>query len=143
MHNCRVHFRRFVREVVLEWIEVVRGELPLPAKLYKSRLLKIICSTGTRVLERFMRLTHLPQCDWRIFGKLLVFVPIGVDIDERQYIKLVADAIEFALCGFTLQEYNRSKWNGHEIALDQLVLHLALGGVGEEAYRRLGRWLIT
>ena len=141
MHNSRVHFRRFVREVVSEWFTIVRGDLPKDAQLYKTRLLKIICSTGTKVLERFMRLTHLPQCDWRVYGQLKVYIPNGIDICEAKFKEQVIDAIEFALCGCAVPEYNKSKWNGHEAALDQVILHLAMGGVGEEAYRRLGMWL--
>ena len=142
-HNVHVHFRRFVREVTVEWIEIVYGDLPVGAQTYKARLLKVICSTGSKVLERFMRMTHLPQCDWRVIGTLRIHVPIGIDIDENIFIRHVCDSVDETLCGVKMEEYNKSKWNGHEAALDQIITHLGLGGIGAEAYRRLARWFLT
>ena len=121
----------------------MRGELPEEARLYRSRMLKIICSTGTKILERFLRLAHLPQCDWRISGELRIYIPAGIDVDEAKLIVQVINSVEFVLCSCAIVEYNKSKWNGHEAALDQIILHLALGGVGKEAYIRLGNWLRT
>ena len=137
----RPHYRRFVRQVTREYIRIVREPCSPAASRYKEKMLKIICSTGTHVVRRFLTLRWLPNHDWRVRGYMPVYVPPGISVNEKALVTLCVDSVDEMLCGSRISEYNRARWTGHEQAIDEYSLGSNLNGIGDEAYKRLGAWM--
>ena len=138
-----MHYSRFVKEVIREWLVFEYGCLGHDSLQFNKRILTIICSTGGRVLEKMLSLRYVTMCDFRRRGCLVVMIPEGVPLNLDLLRTLIEESVHSVLCGSKIHEYNRSKWNGHEESIDCYLLSDALCGVGTEAYRRLASYMRT
>ena len=117
-------FRSCMREEIASRIEVLDGHPPLAARVYKMCLLKVFASQGSCATTRRALLSLCPNGDWR--SNNIEFYLRDSDTfsraDTGAIVKHVTNGLTVALAAATPHLYNRSKWTGADVAVDDLAV---------------------
>ena len=121
MHRLRV----CIREEIKSRLQILVGEPPLEAIQYKRRLVQLFVQHGRAVPMRQTLLAVCPNGDWR---KPMVqhYVLPGTQVDPEIVGNQLAEGMIAVLAASQPSLYNRSKWTGSDIAVDELGIFEAV-----------------
>eukprot|EP00971_Amphidinium_carterae_P352343 6492556-Amphidinium_carterae.1 len=134
--GCTLEFRKSVAAVIIQRPFLVqRGSPPAHVLSEKKFLLSIFGTTGSKLAERLFLLEKVCTGDWSKTNCLEVYVPAGVEVDEKQLHMEYLKAVLWVLCHKGYETYPRHRWLGADIATDEVALSLALHNIGGEAFQ--------
>ena len=123
-------FRKCLREEVASRLDVLHGRAPPSALAHKRALLRRVVAHGCAVETRQALLVLCPNGDWRKANVEYYVLPGSPLTDPGAILEHVTNGLVIALASSQPHVYNRSKWTGSDIAVDQL-------GVFEACHRLL------
>ena len=123
-------FRHCLRLEIASRLEVFEGACPREAVDYKERVVKMFVSHGSKVTTRRALLALCPNGDWRA-PKVQFYADFRHQFRNRLVVQEhLTSGLVLALASSQPALYNRSKWTGSDIAVDDL-------GVFEAVHRLL------
>jgi hypothetical protein len=131
----RIFHRALIREVV-DTIEIQEGESSVEAKAYRQVSLSVFMGVGhhRKIVQAIMG--SLPNGDWRRQDVVQVFVRHGVHWDRRLVSQLVARGFLRTLAKTSFRIFNRNRWCGNDIAINQLGLFQSCHGLLGRVFKR-------
>ena len=124
-----VQFRRCLREEIASRLEIIQGSPPQEVVDYKKQIVRLFVNHGNAVHTRRALLAICPNGDWRA-ENVQYYVPIvGGDFradDKSGILEFLTHGLTSALASSQPAQYNRSRWTGSDIALDDLSIFEAV-----------------
>ncbi|CAK0879157.1 unnamed protein product [Prorocentrum cordatum] len=117
-------FRQVLREVIGSMILFKVGAPPPEAFFYRRMALRLLSSSGSLVIQKFVALNKFPNGDWRNRSNVEVYVPAfpdGVDLDAHK-------------AKYKTSLYPRDKWTGADACIDQFLSQELCHGLLTKAY---------
>lgn len=113
-------FRRCLRQEIEARLEVVEGVPPRSATDYKKKIIKVFVTHGGKAVTRRALLALCPNGEWR--HPLVQFFTMGQSgwADKSLVLEHLTSGLVIALTSSQPALYNRSKWTGSDIAVDDL-----------------------
>ena len=114
--------RQCIREEVASRIDILDGHPPESASVYKVRLLRVFVSHGSGVITRRALLSLCPNGEWRS-SKVQFYLRHSHQF-SRAYsgaiVTHVANGLIVALAAASPHVYNRNRWTGADLAVDDI-----------------------
>ena len=118
-------------------LEIIPGVCPPEAAAYRTFILELFCSSGTKVALRQCLLKRLPNGDWRRRDKVELYITPGVEFNAETLQQQTITALLLCLGGKNFKTYLRYRWLGCEVATDMVGLALAVHGLAAAAYTHM------
>ena len=124
--------RKCLMAEIASHLGVLQGSPPEAAEAYKRTMLRIFIRHGSATLTKRALLSLCPNGDWRApMVQYYVRTDTPLELRERdKIIQHLSNGLTIALASSRPALYNRSKWTGSDIAVDDL-------GVFESVHRRV------
>ena len=131
-------FRAALREEIATRLKIYSGRAPRAATQYKRNVLRIFCAPGDTSDSRRALLALIPNGEWRSPYVEYYVRPGGqFSIGDRDAIlSHLTDGITLALASSQPAVYNRSRWAGSDVAVNDLGLFEAAHRLLSSAYAR-------
>ena len=128
-------FRTCLREEISSRLEIKEGFPPVAARDYKRKVLQVFAAHGVNVVRRRALLALAPNGDWR--SNRVEFYKGGQHLTDRSAIEEhVSSGLVMALAAAQPHQYNRSKWTGSDIAVDDLAIFECVHGLLAPTFAR-------
>lgn len=130
-------FRACLKAVVRKRLQLLPGDPPATAAIYREHILNLFCSQGPRAADRWMHLCTWFNGDWQNLHKIEHYCSGPVPTDEGARNALVANVVRAATSALAHRApstFPRSRWTGSELATDDLGLMLSVHGLLQHAY---------
>ena len=136
--NTMGMFRRAMREVIEEkGIEVLPGLPPPEAVSHREHVLAMFCRRGTNLAVKRTLLQILPNGDWR--AAKIQFYPDAAT-DDLKDVNTIAEkmctGLVNGLCSRNLTVYQRHRWVGADMAIDDVGIIESCHQLLSSTYRR-------
>ena len=114
-------FRAALRAEIDSRLEVLNGNPPAEAIAYKKRVMRLFVSHGSAVATRRALLALCPNGEWRA-PKVQYYVRSSTSQPRSRaaILEHVTSGVMVALASAQPALYNRSKWTGCDLAVDDL-----------------------
>eukprot|EP00971_Amphidinium_carterae_P340273 6478518-Amphidinium_carterae.1 len=115
-------FRQALKEVIMCQLQVLYGSCSVEASLYRQHALALMVSAGTNLLLNQTLLMALPNGDWRVKGKVQIYVPLALKgtINHKKLASTVTAGLLHVFCSKKPHLYVRHRWTGFEVSCEEL-----------------------
>jgi hypothetical protein len=138
LSECMHRFRESLRHIILERLEVRRGEPPVEAAAFREATLDLFLKRGPYARSRRAILATVLNGDWRDREHVQVYLVPGDQRDEAAIRTQVVNEVCWALAGRVPHTYPRHRWTGACRAFDDVGLVQSVHGLAAAAYQH---WL--
>jgi hypothetical protein len=132
-------FRSCLRWEIITRIKLMRGQPPSDAIQFRKHVLNLFFSRGPNVAARRVILASALTGDWRNRRDVEVYVDHMYNLgggDVKSIGEAVADSAVAGFLGRMFTTYNRSKWIGWDLSVDELAAMEACSGLLSHTYHR-------
>eukprot|EP00971_Amphidinium_carterae_P146548 2904746-Amphidinium_carterae.3 len=114
------------------------GHPPPEANIYKSELISVFISTGSKVLQHKLLAARLPNGDWQRRDELQIYLPLHLKdkVSKIAVSKRVESAITSLAASQRPHLFARHRWTGADLAVEELGRLEGLCGLLGSAFRR-------
>ena len=123
-------FRACLREEIASRLTLLNGSPPPEAAEYKAKCMRAFVTHAGAVTTRMALLALLPNGEWRSHKVEYYRSPSTGLVDAQVVLQYVSDGLFTAFASSQPHIYNRSKWTGSDLAVDDL-------GIFESVHRLL------
>lgn len=131
-------FRKCLRAEIASRLEILKGVAPASAVEYKKKVMGVFVRHGGGVVKRRALLALCPNGEWRA-PKVQYYVNpqiAGEITDPKVILSHLTNGLVMALASAQPACYNRHRWTGSDIAVDQLAVFEAVHRLLSTTYAR-------
>eukprot|EP00971_Amphidinium_carterae_P094939 1878449-Amphidinium_carterae.4 len=120
-------------------MKLVFGHPPPEANIYKSELIRVFISTGSKVLQHKLLAARLPSGDWQRRDELQIYLPMHFKgkVSRSAISKSVESAITSLVASQRPHLFARHRWTGADLAIEELGRLEGLCRLLGSTFRRL------
>ena len=119
-------FRDCLRMEIASRLAVKDGLAPAGALQYKVAVCRLFVSHGRSVVTRRALLALCPNGEWRVSSVEYYHGPRGRQLNDEAILDTLTEGLVVALASSQPTLYNRSKWTGSDMAVDDLGIFEAV-----------------
>ena len=132
---CMARFRRCLREEIASRLVIKEGYPPMAALEHKKKVMRLFASHGTAVGRRRALLALCPNGDWR--SQQVEYYTGGQQLRDPAVIQEhLASGLVLALASSQPTQYNRSRWTGADLVVDDLGVFECVHGLLSTTFAR-------
>lgn len=134
-------FLRFFSASAMAKMRFTLGPISKEAEEHRFRCIRLFCCTGRNLVNRFLALKMFPNGDWRLTDVIEIIVEAlpATPSQELRLKKWVVAGLQVALLPKKWSRWSRHRWDGRDLAVDQIARLECCHGLFSSTYPQWSR----